>query len=432
MTEPTAAPSHPRRTGCAEGRAALSRRDLLRIAGAAGGLGLVGATLGDTRLAFGAPAATAVDTLVVLSLRGGVDGLSVLAPVGDPGYAAARPNIALPVRSVKQVGTVFGLHPALAPIYQLWDTGRIAAVHAVGQPAATRSHDEAMQAMELAAPASAGAVGWVDRMVGQIPGAGALTAAQVGTPNLPTALLGPHPNFAMGTLDNVKLEVSDSIVPLTGWQKALTLLHAGASAQVRGPVAAAMAAVSKAGAIPPAPTPVEAGYPSSALGQNLHDVARLITSGLGLRVATVDVHDWDMHQNMGRSDKGWMVDKLSDLATALAAFAKDLGPAFDRVTLVTLSEFGRRVAENGSGGTDHGHGNVVLIAGGSVEGGKVYGTWPTLASDKLADGDLAATTDYRQILAEVLTKRCGIASAAAVFPGFAAAPLGLVATRPTG
>ena len=431
MTEPATAAS-TRRTGCAEGRAALTRRDLLRIAGAAGGLGLVGTTLGDTRLAFGAPAATAVDTLVVLSLRGGIDGLSVLAPVGDPGYAAARPNIAIPARSVKPVGTVFGLHPALAPIYQLWDTGKVAAVHAAGRPAGTRSHLEAMQAMEHAAQGSAAPGGWIDRMVGLIPGAGALTAAQVGMPNLPTSLLGPHPTFAMGTLDNVKIEVSDSIVPLAGWQKALTLLHAGAAPQLSGPIATAMSAVSRTGGLPPAPTPVEAGYPASPLGQNLHDVARLITSGVGLRVATVDVHEWDMHQNMGSSDKGWMVDKLSDLATALAAFAKDLGPAFDRVTLVALSEFGRRVAENGSGGTDHGHGNVVLIAGGSVEGGKVYGTWPTLASDRLDDGDLAVTTDYRQILAEVLTKRCGIASVATVFPGFTPAPLGLVAARPAG
>ncbi|HEX2808800.1 MAG TPA: DUF1501 domain-containing protein, partial [Kineosporiaceae bacterium] len=413
-----------------------TRRDLLALTGAGGGLGLLGATFGDARLAFAAPVpagtAAATDTLVLITLRGGLDGLSVVAPVGDPGYAQARPNIAVPAGSVKKVDALFGLHPALAPIYPLWDAGKIAAVHAVGQAAPTRSHLEAMAELERAAPNSALRSGWIDRMIGSIPGAGPFTAGQVGNPNLPASMAGAHPAFAMGRLDDVKVEVSDSIVPLAGWQQALSLLHRGADRRVAAPLNAAISAVARLTALPPAPGLAETGYPATVLGQSLHDVVRLIRSGLGLRVATVDVDGWDMHENIGRADRGWMVDRLSELAGCLAAFATELGPDLDRVTVVILSEFGRRVAENGSGGADHGHGNVVLVAGGAVQGGKVYGNWPTLAPDKLNDGDLAVTTDVRQVLAEILTKRCGIASTAAVFPGFTAAGLGLVAPRPTG
>jgi uncharacterized protein (DUF1501 family) len=435
MTQP--APDPAQRACCAEGRAAIGRRDLLKLTGAAGGLGLLVGTFGGTGAAFGATAVTTAavgtDTLVVLILRGGLDGLSVVAPVGDPAYARARPNIAVPAGSVKKVDAMFGLHPALAPLYPLWDAGKVAAVHAVGQAVPTRSHLAALAELDRGAPGAAIGTGWIDRTVAAIPGAGTFTAAQVGDPNLASSgLTVAHRTFAMGRLDDIDIEVSDSIVPLTGWQQALSLLHRGADRRVSDPVNAAMAAVAQVTALPPATTPAEAGYPATTLGQSLHDVARLITSGLGLRVATVEVDGWDMHANLGGPHQGWMVDKLSELAGCLAAFATELGPALDRVTVVTLSEFGRRVAENGSGGADHGHGTVVLVAGGGVEGGKVYGSWPTLAADKLDDGDLAVTTDYRQILAEILTKRCGIGSTAAVFPGLTAAGLGIVAARPAG
>jgi uncharacterized protein (DUF1501 family) len=407
----------------------ISRRTLLRGATAAGGLGLVASTLGQSRLAFGAVTA-ATDTLVVLYLRGGMDGLSVVAPVGDPAYAQARPTLAVPASAVKRVDATFGLHPALAPLFPLWDAGRIAAVHAVGQPAPTRSHAEAMLALDRAAPGSSLRSGWIDRAVGSITAAGTFSTAQLGDPSLPAALLGEHVAFATGTLDQVEVQVSDSIVPLTGWRDALGLLDRAAPGQPVGPTAAALAAVGRVMGLPVAVT--DAGYPATALGTALHDVARLVKADVGLRIATVGSDDWDMHANLGASDSGWLVDRLSELSGALSAFARDLGPDLDRVTLVTLSEFGRRVAENGSGGTDHGHANLVLVAGGAVNGGKVHGRWPTLSPDRLDDGDLAATTDYRQILAEILTTRCGISSVRDVFPGFTPAPLGLVAPRAAG
>jgi uncharacterized protein (DUF1501 family) len=156
-------------------------------------------------------------------------------------------------------------------------------------------------------------------------------------------------------------------------------------------------------------------------------VARLVKADLGLRVATVDVGGWDMHSGLGGAEPGgWMHDQVAGLSAALAAFAADLGPHLDRVCLVTLSEFGRRVAQNDSGGVDHGYGNAVLVMGGGIRGGRVHGRWPGLADEALEDGDLAVTTDYRDVLGELLSVRCGVPSAASqVFPGLRAAPLGL-------
>jgi uncharacterized protein (DUF1501 family) len=145
-----------------------------------------------------------------------------------------------------------------------------------------------------------------------------------------------------------------------------------------------------------------------------------------LQVATVDYGDWDMHEGMGGPDDGWMHDHLTELSRSLAAFAADLGPRMNGVTLVTLTEFGRRVEENGSGGTDHGYGQLVLLLGGGVVGGKVHGTWPGLAEANLVDGDLAATTDYRAVLAEVLEKRCAAGSVSQIFPGLGSARPGVV------
>jgi uncharacterized protein (DUF1501 family) len=171
-------------------------------------------------------------------------------------------------------------------------------------------------------------------------------------------------------------------------------------------------------------------YPEdSDLGRALRDVVRLIRAKVGLQVACVDFGDWDMHEDVGAPDRGRLHDHLDELARCLAAFATDLGPLLDDLTLVTLSEFGRRVEENGSGGTDHGHGNAVLLLGGGVVGGTVHGRWPGLADADLVDGDLAGATDYRQLLAEVLTARCGVGSVASVFPGLTPAPLGVVRPR---
>jgi uncharacterized protein (DUF1501 family) len=210
-------------------------------------------------------------------------------------------------------------------------------------------------------------------------------------------------------------------------------LHAGAPpelARTAGQVTTALATTKRLAAA--GYTPANgAVYPTTDLGKALRDVARLIKAGVGLMSACVDFGDWDMHEYIGTATTGQrMNDHLTALATALAAFATDLGPAgLGRVTVVTVSEFGRRANENGSGGTDHGHGNAMFLIGGSVEGGRVHGRWPGLAAANLVAGDLAVTSDYRAVIGEILAKRCRVADLAGVFPGVTRADLGLV--RPT-
>jgi uncharacterized protein (DUF1501 family) len=411
--------------GCPENeQASLTRRTLFRIAGAAGLI--TATTASNVRVAVGAQAATAGGVLVVLSLRGGFDGLSAIAPIGDPGYAAARPSTKVPASLAKRVDSRFGLHPAMKPLFPLWDSGDLGAVHAVGQASPTRSHFAAMEEMERAAPSSSLRTGWIDRTLGVIGSSNVFTGTAVGGGELPQSLAGPHSKFALRELANTKLAVGEDLVPLARWRQAITGLQAGARPEVKAPLSNALKAMGVVAPLRASATPaVSAGYPKGELGTALHDVAQLIKAGIGLRVASVEYGNWDMHSGMGNATSGWMFDHLTELSTALAAFAADLGTGFSKVTLITLSEFGRRVGENASNGLDHGHGNAVLVMGGGITGGAVRGRWPGLAAADLVDGDLAGTTDYRSIVSEVLTKRCGVPSGTAIFPGFKPAPVGI-------
>jgi uncharacterized protein (DUF1501 family) len=415
-----------RACGCPENqRAALTRRSLFRFAA---GAGLVTATtLSGARVAFGAEGSTGTGTLVVLSLRGGFDGLSAVAPIGDPEYAKNRPGTQVTAAVAKRVDATFGLHPAMKPLFGLWDAGHLGAVHAVGQVNPTRSHFAAMEEMERAAPHSPVRTGWIDRTLGVVGSSSVFTGTQVGNANLPASLLGPHPKFAMSDINGVKLAVGEDLVPLQRWRSALATLHQGSRREVRAPIASALRAVSTIRPLQqPDADPVAAGYPDGGLGRALFDTARLVKAGVGLRVASVEYGDWDMHSGMGSVGSGWMVDRLGELSAAMAAFARHLGSDFPSVTLLTLSEFGRRVQENGSNGLDHGHGNAVLVMGGNIRGGAVRGRWPGLAPDALVDGDLAGTTDYRSIVSEVLAKRLGLTGTGPVFPGFRPRPVGIV------
>jgi uncharacterized protein (DUF1501 family) len=406
----------------------VSRRSLLGAATAAAALGVVGGAVGDTASARYAFAGTeyAGDVLVVLSLRGGFDGLSAVVPAADPSYADARPGIGVPAGSLIPLDATFGLHPALAPLKPLWDAGQLAAVHAVGQPDPTRSHFRAMQEMERAAPGSSLRTGWLDR-VSSAQGAGsAFATVGIGVESNQQALVGPAPALLMPGLHDFQLSSADDATERDRWTRALTAMHAGARPDVGEPARLALRALGTAAGLPAVAG--DGGYPDGDLGSSLRDVARLVKANVGLRVATVDFGDWDMHVGLGRVDDGWMTRQLTDLGRALAAFAADLGPDLGRVTLVTLSEFGRRVRENASGGLDHGHGNLMLLLGGGIVGGRMHGGWPGLASGALLDGDLPATNDYRVVLAELLERRCGVA-ASQVFPRLGPARLGLARQR---
>jgi uncharacterized protein (DUF1501 family) len=417
--------------GCSDNRrTSISRRSLLAGAGALAATAGWTQTFGSavSQYAYAETGYTG-DTVVVLSLRGGFDGLSAIAPVADPNYLKARPTIGLTAAKALQLDSTFGLHPALAPLKPLWDKGQLAAVHAVGQPNPTRSHFAAMEAMENAAPGSTVRTGWLDRLVGLTP-PDPFGSVALGSASAPSAMMGPNPELAIKSIDAFALSGSTTAADLARWTPALLALQEGAPASVTGAAKSTLDSLVtldqlRATTYTPANGAV---YPSSDLGKALKDLARLIKAGKGIRAAAIDVGNWDMHVGLGKLDSGWMFSQLTDLAKSMAAFATDLGSKMSDVTVVTLSEFGRRLKENGSGGLDHGHGNLSLVLSGGVIGGKVYGTWPGLAESALVDGDLAGTTDYRKILAEILEKRAKLSSTT-VFPQLETARLGMFRAR---
>jgi uncharacterized protein (DUF1501 family) len=402
----------------------VSRRSVL--GGALAGVAAAGVS---TRMAYAAPGYSG-DTLVVLSLRGGFDGLSAIVPIGDTDYYKARPAIGVPKSQVIAGDGTFGLHPALAPLLPHWQSGKLAAVHAVGQPNPTRSHFAAMDAMENAAPGTSIRTGWLDRMLGVTGATGALTGVSVGNAMPSRLLAGPATDVSMASVDGFMLAGDSAKRPRAA---ALRAMYADAPALQAGQALAADRALTATASVRGAAyTPANgAAYPQTELGAALRDVARLIKAKVGLATATVDCGDWEMHEGLGTGVKGQrMNDNLNDLALALAAFATDLGTdGMASVTLLTISEFGRRVAENGSRGADHGHGNAMLLLGGGVRGGKVYTRWPGLAPAALVAGDLAATTDYRSVIGELLQKRCGVGSLSPVFPDVSPSSFGLAAAR---
>ncbi len=429
VTSPDTAPA--RSCGCPdydEARLALSRRALLGGTVLAGGAialgpGLSGtgprayAVTGRTSARLAGPTGS---VLVLLSLRGAADGLSLVVPHADPAYYAARPRIGIPQTALLAPDAMFGLHPALAPLLPMWNAGTLAAVHATGMATPNRSHFAAMEAIEDAAPGSTARNGWLNRLLGQLPGTSPLQGTAMGN-QVPTSLFGTEPAFVVGRVDQAKVAGTEE-----DGRRLASLKHAwrGSSPMSRA-VRDAIAGAETFGAARdlPAGTPATP-YPSSGLGRALSDVSRIVRSGVGAEVITVDQGDWDMHTDLGTLEWGDMKRNAGDLASSIAAFFADLGPAADRVTLVTLSEFGRRVKENDDYGTDHGFGNVMFVAGAGVQGGRYYGTWPGLANT--LDADLLVTTDYRSVLTEVVTRRFGV-SVAQVFPGFAPQAVGVMA-----
>jgi uncharacterized protein (DUF1501 family) len=286
-----------------------------------------------------------------------------------------------------------------------------------------------MEEMERAAPGSSVRTGWLDRTLGLRETGTAFQAVQMGSSMAASAFRGPAPELAMWSVNDFELSGAWDLAERQRWTGALTSLHEGAPAAVGDPASTTLSALSAAAQMQDAGYTPDATYPATDLGRALRDVARVIKADVGLQVAAVDFGDWDMHTDMGDVDSGWLTDKLGELANSMAAFATDLGQRFNDVTVVTLTEFGRSLVENGSGGVDHGHGQAVLLLGGGVQGGQVHGTWPTLEDEALEGGDLAGTTDYRQILAEILEKRCEGSQMSTVFPDLTSDRLGVVRPR---
>jgi uncharacterized protein (DUF1501 family) len=239
-----------------------------------------------------------------------------------------------------------------------------------------------------------------------------------------------YPVTAMQSLASFSLDGVGDSADAANWHATLAALQLGGPTTVKAPAAETLSALTTAASLSSGTYQPSNGasYPNNDVGNSLSNVAQLIKAGVGLRVAAVDCGNWDMHVGLGQPTSGWMHDNLTGLGQALAAFATDLGTAMSGVNLVTLSEFGRRVQENDSGGLDHGHGNVMFMLGGGINGGSVYGDWPGLADSDLVLGNLKGTTDYRTVIAEILEKRCGV-STSGVFPGLSGDRLGLAKAR---
>jgi uncharacterized protein (DUF1501 family) len=389
------------------------------------GVAALGAQLVTTRVAFAAPAARASAaedgrTLVVLFLRGGMDGLSAVVPAFDPDYYRARPKVGVPQSLLLPADRGFGLHPALAPLQPYWSAGQLAAVHAVASPDASRSHFQAQDCLERGG--NGVLTGWLDRLLSAL-GPGTTFRAVAEGSSAPRSLAGTSGPVVLSGLQNFTLSGASAVRDRT--MTALQALYTGVDHPLAAQTKAALGALDAGKSLLAATPASTVAYPKGELADALKDIARMIRGGAGLRVASVDVGGWDMHTAMGKADSGQLRTHLGDLAAALAAFAADLGPALDNVNLVTMSEFGRRVTENGSGGADHGHGGLMMLLGGGLNGGKVHGTWPGLAPAALDHGDLAGANDHRDVLAEVVCRRFGVGNVSPIFPGYAPRTLGV-------
>ncbi len=394
-----------------------------------------GATLGN--LVFAAPAEAAGPNdhvLVVLFLRGAWDALNVVPPIAgaDRGlYEAARPHIKVPTAgpgAALPLDERFGFHPAMAPLYDIYRQGHLAIVHAVGMTDSTRSHFDAQQYIEAGTPGKrTTASGWITRYLQNIPTQSLLLPAVATGGSVPMSLLSDTSAVSLTRVGDVGLPGDETMGRLIrGLYEGDTWLDAAGRRTLHS-----VDTIRRLGNTPYKPAP-GVTYNGDDFSTALQTIAQLLKGQLGLKVATVDLGGWDTHQYQGDGGGGYLANLLGTLAQGLAAFHADLAAAnlADRVTVVTMSEFGRRLNQNESGGTDHGHGSVMLVMGGSsVKGGHVYGRWPGLSNDALFDhADLAVTTDYRQILSELLVQRLGAQHLDRVFPGYTAGkPLGIIA-----
>lgn len=392
----------------------LTRRQLLKGACAAYAA-TVTARLWTPGAAFAADG-SADHTLVTVFLRGGLDGLSAVVPVNDPAYHAMRPTIAVPGAANWMLDDTFGLHPALAPLHEL--RHMLAAIQSTGQPELTRSHFDAMFNVESGT--SDDGTGWLTRHVRSAGLTAAPLHAVAWGSSPPASMLGHTGAVSLASIDSFHVSsaggVKDSLMA------ALRDLYAGEDV-LSGGAKATFRAIDEVATIREHGPVTAVEYPTSHLGRSLADIARTIKSDVGLVAATVDVGGWDTHEAMGTQSRGRMFRLLDDLGRSIAAFTEDMGSHLDNVTVVVLSEFGRRVRENGSAGLDHGRGNAMLVLGGGVSGG-VYGDWLGLDEDVLERGDVPALNDYRHVLGEVVSRRAGNPHVDEVFPGFTTEPLG--------
>ena len=359
--------------------------------------------------------------LVAVFQRGAVDGLNMVVPFGAPEYYKLRPTIAIPkpgdsAESALDLDGFFGLHPSLAPLKPLYQSGRLAIVDAAGSPDPTRSHFDAQDYIESGTPGRKSTPdGWLNRALPRNPGPQSPVRAVSLEPSLPRSLRGRNQAVAINTLRDFQVRESDAATAFE------SMYASTRDAALGGAGRETFEAVRLIESLQKQAYKSAAQYPNGRFGQSLRQIARLIKANVGLEVAFTDMGGWDTHVNeVGQQpSQGQLANLLREFGQALAAFHDDLGDRLEDLVLVTMSEFGRTARENGTRGTDHGHANVMFVLGGPVKGGGIYGDWPGLAPEQLYEGrDLALTTDFRDVLSELVERHLGNRDLASVFPGY--------------
>jgi uncharacterized protein (DUF1501 family) len=360
--------------------------------------------------------------LVAIFQRGAMDGLNVVIPHAEAAYYDLRPNLAIPrpngtLEAAIDLDGFFGLHPSLQPLKPIYDSGHLAIIHAAGSPDPTRSHFDAQDYMESGTPgAKATSDGWLNRALTQERRGSPVRAVGIGD-DIPRALRGSNEAVAIASVDSFQVKNPKGAA-------AFENMYAGTHDKVlNGTGREAFEAVKLVQSVQKRSyTPANgARYPEGKLGEELKQIARLIKADVGLEVAFTDVRGWDHHVNEvgAKPTVGQLANLLTQFGQALAAFHADLGDRMADVSVVTMSEFGRTAKENGARGTDHGHANVMFAFGGGIKGGKVYGDWPGLAREQLyEERDLDVTTDFRDVLGELVTRHLGNSRTGDVFPGY--------------
>lgn len=374
------------------------------------------------------------DVLVCVFLRGGADGLNIVVPHGEAAYQRARPRLALARPDEKSKASearaldldgFFGLHPALSPLLPIFKGGQMVAVHATGSPDPTRSHFDAMSYMERGTPGSyAITTGWLGRHLAAMEPENQVVLRAIGWGNmLQQSLRGAISATAIKSIVDYHLGGrEEAAAQMLATLNALYGADPTALRQAAEQTQAVLELVSRINVADYRPTAGVEYNDQSEFDMALMQTAALIKADVGLEISAIDLGGWDTHQNQAND----LPRLLTALGNALAAFHADMGEAMARITVVVMSEFGRRVGENASGGTDHGHGNAMFVMGGNVIEKPVYALWPGLEPEQLRDGDLAITTDYRDVLSEILAKRLHNPQSELVFPDFTVTHRGIV------
>ena len=397
-----------------------SRRIFLRD----GGLALVSLGFAPSFLARTAAATAAREKLLIaIFQRGAVDGLNMVVPYGERAYYKSRPTIAVPrpgaADAALDLDGFFAFHPRLAPLKPLYDRRQLAVIHACGSPDPTRSHFDAQDYMESGTPGVKNTDdGWLNRTLSATREASSPFRAVALLPTLPRALQGGASALAIGQIAQFGLRDRRGSTSVgTSFEEQYT---AAADQVLQAPGREAFDAIKLMKRADPSQYRPASGaeYPRSAFGQALRQVAQLAKADVGLEIAFAETGNWDHHVNEG-STQGLLAARLDDFARGIGALVTDLGEQMRDTVILTMSEFGRTLAENGSRGTDHGHGNAMLAIGAGVKGGHVYGKWPGLERHQLFEGrDLQVTTDFRDVFAEVVSTHLGVNDASGIFPGY--------------